>query len=69
MNPIPPSEIFLFLKLISWEFHAVQAADSDEALLRCLEEKDWDPAGIVYLGWMEGCLPKRPRRSSLLPPP
>ncbi|GEM_PF-3766334 len=53
-------EIFLFLKSQTWEFYAVEADHSDEALMKCLREKGWEPSGLIYLGRMEGHLPKKP---------
>jgi len=58
---MPNQEIFLFLKTQTWEYYAVEAAHSDEALMKCLREKGWEPSGLIYLGRMEGHLPKKPQ--------
>jgi hypothetical protein len=58
------SRLYIFLWVPEWQFYAVEALHSDEALLECLSKKGWDPADMVYLGCLEGPLPER----SLLKP-
>ena len=59
---MPPPDLYIFMKLATWEFYAVEAGDSDEALERCLREKGWNRVGLVYLGRLEGHLPPRSPR-------
>jgi hypothetical protein len=49
--------VYVFLGTRDWEFYAVEAAHSDEALESCLKAKKWSWSEIVYLGRLEGLPP------------
>ncbi len=48
------SHVYVFLQARDWEFFAVEAENSDEALATCLRLKNWSLADLVYLGRVEG---------------
>jgi len=51
--------VYVFLGTKDWEFYAVEAENSDEALESCLKAKKWSWSEIVYLGRLDGPAPPR----------
>jgi hypothetical protein len=56
---MPEPGVYVFLKVANWEFFAVEAGNSDEALNACLSRKNWSLDDLVYLGRIDGPLPPR----------
>jgi hypothetical protein len=49
--------VYVFLRVRDWEFYAVEAENSDDALWSCLQRRGWNLWDLVYLGRVEGPLP------------
>jgi len=55
---IPRKSIFIFFHTVDGDLHAIEGTDSDSALIECARVTGWNIEGIVYLGSLDGTLPR-----------